>query len=283
MSSRVKKMITLALNMQLQENITNFKSKNKSDRSEKDDDPEYLPSDMGNFDISSSDDENQVNVSETNVVKSVLTDILEKVTEQDTKEIKKMYTKNGNLRKRRFFEETLVERKKRKVEEKVALHNVKVPCNEKCRLKCPKTVDLERQTQINKTFWEMSNIEQRTFVFGCIKRCAKQRKTVASNSRRENSFKYILKDLNVRENHVCKTFLLATLGFHPANDRFLKSVRDTEPTAALPKKTCVDTILTILKLTKICLWNILKLFAQLFRTTEENMPPTASICQVIFQ
>ncbi|XP_050307969.1 uncharacterized protein LOC126744555 [Anthonomus grandis grandis] len=82
----------------------------------------------------------------------------------------------------------------------------------------------------------MNNNEQRTFVFSCIKRFAKESKMVANNSRKENSFKYVLKDLNGTENYVCKTFLLATLGFHPANDRFLKSVRDTEPTAALPRK-----------------------------------------------
>nr|CAH7733291.1 unnamed protein product [Callosobruchus chinensis] len=82
----------------------------------------------------------------------------------------------------------------------------------------------------------MSNIEPRNFLFGCVKRCAKQSKRAVENSRRENSFKYVLKDINGTENYVCKTFLLATLGFHPGNDRFLKSVRDTEPTAVMPKK-----------------------------------------------
>nr|CAI5863104.1 unnamed protein product [Callosobruchus analis] len=82
----------------------------------------------------------------------------------------------------------------------------------------------------------MSNIEQRNFLFGCVKRCAKQSKRAVENSRRENSFRYVLKDINGTENYVCKTFLLATLGFHPGNDRLLKSVRDTEPTAVMPKK-----------------------------------------------
>lgn len=181
-------------------------------------------------------DDDQESETETDVIKSVLSDILGKVTDQVAGEMKKQYTKKGNLRKRKLFEETLVERKKRKIEERVALHDVKLPCNEKCRLKCPTIFDLERQTQINKSFWEMSNTQQRTFVFGCIKRFTKQHKPVANNSRRENSFKYVLKDLYGRENYVCKTFLLATLGFHPANDRFLKSVRNTEATAALPKK-----------------------------------------------
>ncbi|XP_050306542.1 uncharacterized protein LOC126743480 [Anthonomus grandis grandis] len=35
---------------------------------------------------------------------------------------------------------------------------------------------------------------------------------------------------------MAQKIMFATLGFHPANDRFLKSVRDTEPTAALPRK-----------------------------------------------
>nr|CAI5863105.1 unnamed protein product [Callosobruchus analis] len=74
----------------------------------------------------------------------------------------------------------------------------------------------------------MSNIEQRNFLFGCVKRCAKQSKRAVENSRRENSFRYVLKDINGTENYVCKTFLLATLGFHPGNDRLLKSVRNEE-------------------------------------------------------
>lgn len=75
-------------------------------------------------------------------------------------------------------------------------------------------------------------IEQYWKDLGCIKRCTKQQ-MVANNSRRKNNFKYIL---NGRENYVCKTFLLATLGLNTADDWLLKSVRDTEVTAASPKE-----------------------------------------------
>nr|CAH7754008.1 unnamed protein product [Callosobruchus chinensis] len=61
-----------------------------------------------------------------------------------------MYTKKGNIRKRKLFEQTLAERKKRKTEERAASHGVTLSCGEKCRLKCPSTFSFERQTHINK-------------------------------------------------------------------------------------------------------------------------------------
>lgn len=159
------------------------------------------------------------------------------VIKNQNKSDQKLYTKKGLPRKRKLFEESLSERKKQKVEEKAESHQVKLPCNPKCRLKCPQKLKFDRQEYINTQFWKMSNLEQRTFVFSCTKKCAKQRQTTL-NSRRENSFKYVLKREDGVEVFVCKTFLLATLGFSAANDRLLKSVRDTEATAVLPKKTC---------------------------------------------
>nr|CAI5832696.1 unnamed protein product [Callosobruchus analis] len=283
MSSRAKKMVALALNAELQEKIANFKSQNQTNRPKKDEDPEYLPDQMDNSDPSSDgvfsdaenelqkkaenwiaytelqreenynesrmiDDKKQIRETGTDVVKSILTDIFDKVEEQITRQMNKMHTTKGNIRKRKLFEQTLAERKKRKTEERAASHGVKLSCGEKCRLKCPSTFSFERQTHINKKFWAMCNIEQRNFLFGCVKRCAKQSKRAVENSRRENSFKYVLKDINGTENYVCKTFLLATLWFHPpGNDRLLKSARDTEPTAVMPKRICVDTILTLLR------------------------------------
>lgn len=270
MSNRSKKIVALALNTELHQKIATFKNQNKTNRPKKNDDPEYLPRNMNNFDLNSSESEfsdkenelqknvkyprteiglqqgensggelldknNEEYETATEVVKSILSDILAKVEEEATKNMKKVYTKKGNPRKRRLFEEPLAQRKKHKLETRVSSHGVQLPCNEKCRLKCPSALNLERQTQINNQFWEISNTAQRAFILGCIKRCAKQSKKV-DNSRRENSFKYVLKDSNGRENYVCKTFLLATLGFHPANDRLLKSVRDTQPTASMPKK-----------------------------------------------
>nr|CAH7747677.1 unnamed protein product [Callosobruchus chinensis] len=42
-----------------------------------------------------------------------------------------MYTKKGNIRKRKLFEQTLAERKKRKTEERAASHGVKLSCDTK--------------------------------------------------------------------------------------------------------------------------------------------------------
>nr|CAI5821537.1 unnamed protein product [Callosobruchus analis] len=229
MSSRAKKMIALALNAELQEKIANFKSQSQTNRPKKDEDPEYLPDQMDNSDLSSDgvfsdaenelqkktenwiaytelqreenynesrmiDDNKQVRETGTDVVKSILTDILDKVEEQITRQMNKMYTKK---RKRKLFEQTLAERRKRKTEERAASHGVKLSCGEKYLLKCPSTFSFERQTHINKEFWAMSNIEQRNFLFGCVKRCAKQSKGAVENSRRENSFKQAVASMNI--------------------------------------------------------------------------------------
>ena len=55
MSNRAKKMVALALNIELREKNANIKSENKAVRAKKDDDPEYLPghSIMNNVDLSS--------------------------------------------------------------------------------------------------------------------------------------------------------------------------------------------------------------------------------------
>nr|CAH7757172.1 unnamed protein product [Callosobruchus chinensis] len=125
MSSRAKKMIALALNAELQEKIANFKSQNQTNCPKKDEDPEYLPNEMDNSDLSSDgvfsdaenefqkktenwiantelqreenynesrmiDDNKQVRETGTDVVKSILTDILDKVEEQITRQMNKM-------------------------------------------------------------------------------------------------------------------------------------------------------------------------------------------------
>nr|CAH7754009.1 unnamed protein product [Callosobruchus chinensis] len=46
-------MIALALNAELQEKIANFKSQNQTNRPKKDENPEYLPDEMDNSDLSS--------------------------------------------------------------------------------------------------------------------------------------------------------------------------------------------------------------------------------------
>lgn len=274
MSSRSKKMVALAtLNAELQWKKTVFRSQ-VPQRSKKDIDPDYSPvieSDADNesdlSEISNSGEiqeenrsvdniwgENQnielnnliesenPNIdenpyeSEEDIIKSILSKIINKAVLESEKFHQKKYTKRGTIRKRKIFEEPLTARKKRKFEEKATKHPVKPPCSEKCRRKCPKFIDMERQNQINQQFWKMANLGQRAFLLACFKRCAKQKKTFAGESRRGQSFKYCLNDIDGKEFIVCKTFLLSTLGFHPANDRILKSVRDTDSTCITPKK-----------------------------------------------
>lgn len=167
-------------------------------------------------------------------IKNLLLKVVNQVADMREHSKKCMYTKKGIIRKRKLFDAPLAERKKQKLQKKKKMHTVKLPCT-KCVKNCPKNIDAQRQNEINSQFWEMSNTDQRTFLFGCIKKCPKGRKTTQRDSRRENSFKYFLKDVYGLDISVCKTFLLATLGFHPSNDSLLKSVRSTESTAILPR------------------------------------------------
>lgn len=167
-------------------------------------------------------------------IKNMLISVVKQVVNMRENLEKYVYTKKGIIRKRKMFEAPLVERKKQKLQEKKKMHTVKLPCM-KCIKNCPKKINVDRQEEINSQFWEMNNTNQRSFVFGCIRKCQKGRKTTKGRSRRENSFKYFLKDVNGIDTSVCKTFLLATLGFNSSNDSLLKSVRNTEYTAISPR------------------------------------------------
>lgn len=103
------------------------------------------------------------------------------------------------------------------------------------------------------------------------KKCPKERNTTKRDSRRENSFKYFLKDIYGLDISVCKTFLLATLGFHPSNDSLLKSVRNVECTAILPR---IDR--------RGHHPNPAKIYSPVISHIEGSMPQINSICLLIY-
>lgn len=85
-------------------------------------------------------------------IKSVLSNLVNKVVENNEKAQTNMFTKKGLIRKRKLFEESPMERKKRRIQEKVEMCTVQLPCNNNCRIKCPQLIDLNRQQDINHQF-----------------------------------------------------------------------------------------------------------------------------------
>ncbi len=136
------------------------------------------------------------------------------------------YTKKGEVRKRRKFDTSLLERKSMKLKCRREAHKVKVLCN--CKWKCGEKINENRRNAINEQFWSLSDENQRNFLMTSTVTCEVQRRTTKNKCgtpRKNSSFKYMLQNENGHDIFVCKTFLLTTLGFSPTNDRRLKTVR----------------------------------------------------------
>ncbi|CAG9773557.1 unnamed protein product [Ceutorhynchus assimilis] len=133
-----------------------------------------------------------------------------------------LYTKTGQLRKRRRFSTSLQSRKKQKVEDKKNKHLLKDPCGDKCKKRCTKKISEEQRANINLNFWQLTDLEQKTFVLNMTERKNTKRKA-SLDSRRSMSFTYRLKDDSGTIQEVCKIFFLATLGYLPNNDRIIRS------------------------------------------------------------
>ncbi|KAG5858450.1 hypothetical protein JTB14_009918 [Gonioctena quinquepunctata] len=220
-----------------------------------DEDEEYFPPENTDSDSSSSteNDGNGMELPAENIVyeqrydptgdndcvREILMEIIDQIEDTcgENSADMNIYTKKGAIRKRKVFVETVKERLEKKYEAKVNAHKVKPPCSNSCRLKCSKKINFQRQQEINDHFWRLNELAQRTLVKSWIKKVSKKRNTTGKeSSRRQHSFKYILKQENGIENFVCKTFLLSTLGYDNNNDRIIKSVRDSEFSSLTPKR-----------------------------------------------
>lgn len=93
-----------------------------------------------------------------------------------------------------------------------------------------------RQKLINEQFWKLGQESRKLFLFNSLKKFPKKRDTTKSDcpARKVFSCDYFLKDDNNIEIKGCKIFLLATLGFEPANDGILKDVRNTDTQLIAP-------------------------------------------------
>lgn len=133
-----------------------------------------------------------------------------------------MFTKGGNLRKRKKFNTSLKERNLIKHTKLLSKHQVLSPCNANCKKKCTQNIPEERRHAINKMFWSLSWKERRLVVHNSCKRVdVKRRRGKGTEIKKNNSFEYNLTDNNSSVKKVCKVFFLTTLGFKKNNDRVI--------------------------------------------------------------
>ncbi|XP_051166006.1 uncharacterized protein LOC127284556 [Leptopilina boulardi] len=101
-------------------------------------------------------------------------------------------------------------------------HPVRKGCDT-CRLKCNIRITPEMRDKTNKEFWSLIGlVRRRSFILNLVKRCEIKRRTVdVKHKKRNNVFMYYVKDNNGKEQQVCKTFFLTTLGFKPSNDSII--------------------------------------------------------------
>lgn len=98
-------------------------------------------------------------------------------------------------------------------------HPVRKGCDN-CRLKCNKRITSEMRDKTNKEFWSLIGlVKRRSFILNLVKRCDIKRRTAeVTHRKRNNVFMYYIRDANNKEQQVCKTFFLTTLGFKSSND-----------------------------------------------------------------
>ncbi|XP_041960256.1 uncharacterized protein LOC121718901 isoform X2 [Alosa sapidissima] len=101
------------------------------------------------------------------------------------------------------------------------------PCGQKCRRQCTAKFSEERRQEIWSSYRAMDFAEKRMFVFHSVSQLPTAR-SYGAGSRRGRSFVYRLKDKDRVPQQVCKTFFLATLGYHPTNDSLVLSVMRRE-------------------------------------------------------
>lgn len=124
---------------------------------------------------------------------------------------------------------------KQKKEDKIELatakklnkYMVKEPCN--CKKKCQEQIASDRRTEINQKFWKLDYISQKLYIRSQTTESTPKTTKHPSGSRK--GVQYFLRTesgengLNVE---VCQYFFLATLGFKPNNNTFVRNALEKE-------------------------------------------------------
>lgn len=139
-----------------------------------------------------------------------------------------MFTKSGDLRKRKKYALNKTSRKQIKIEQRKKSHVVQPGCDrETCRRKCVLNITENRRVDINNQYWEMNWQDRRSFVHSTCESSEIISRSKNENTKRKNFFKFFLTDSDGLRIQVCKPFFLCTLGFKKINDRVLDVLKLT--------------------------------------------------------
>lgn len=143
-------------------------------------------------------------------------------------EEEEMYTKFGDVRKRKKYAISISSRKQKKIEQQKKNHVVQLGCDrETCRLKCILNIIENRRKDINYQYWEMNWQDRRSFVHSTCESSETNTNSKNEITKRKNVFKFFLTNSDGLRIQVCKPFFLSTLGFKKTNDRVLDVLRCT--------------------------------------------------------
>lgn len=103
--------------------------------------------------------------------------------EENVFETEDLYTKAGNLRKRRKYNVNLNTRKRIRLNKLKEDHKPLPSCDsDKCKKKCNFKISQFQRCDINKKFWDLSWLERRTYIFNTCKRFAVKRRPNSAES-----------------------------------------------------------------------------------------------------
>lgn len=90
-------------------------------------------------------------------------------TNSDTEFSFELYTKTGEIRKRKKFKMNLNKRKQIQQKKTASKHQVQDPCDiNKCKKKCNANICSEQRQIINNQFWAMAALEKKTIYYRCL-------------------------------------------------------------------------------------------------------------------
>ena len=111
------------------------------------------------------------------------------------------------------------------------------PCGPTCRKKCWDRIPEDRRKELFQSYWNITYMEKRSFIFHTVSQQETKRQTSAGPSKRKKSLSYQFIDNLGQAQDVCKTFYLTTIGYHPKNDRLIQTViGNSTPSSLTPSQ-----------------------------------------------
>lgn len=119
----------------------------------------------------------------------------------------------------------------------VAEKSIKLPCTEKCRLKCRNKITEEQRQEIFDCYWGLGTLQrQRDFLNSCLttlKVPYRRVKEGAAKTRKQNCVFHFT--VNGESNRVCKIFFINTLGISERTLRTVIEGRNSCSTGVIPE------------------------------------------------